>query len=367
MNRGLMQIGTRVVSAMLLVPFMAAIAWAAEKPAPLVIIAKVTEEEFIERIEALGTLKANESVELTVNVTETVTAIHFDDGERVEAGQVLVEMTSREEHALLQEARANLNEAKRQFNRVSRLESQGIEAQSLLDQRRREVDTARARLAAIESRLADRLIAAPFAGVVGLRNISVGALVETGDTITTLDDDATMKLEFAVPSVYLADLQPGLSIRARSRAYRERIFEGKVKVVGSRVDPVNRSVLVRAILANPERLLKPGMLMTVELLHNPRRTLVIPESALMPKGNEQFVFVVAGEENRVERRKIAIGSRRPGEVEVIGGLQLGERVITHGTDKAKADGKVRIKGVQNNEVAIDALLKPLVKAAKGGQ
>ncbi|MEW8637720.1 MAG: efflux RND transporter periplasmic adaptor subunit [Candidatus Thiodiazotropha endolucinida] len=300
-----------------------------------------------------------------MNVTETVSAIHFDDGERVETGQVLVEMTNSEEHALLQEARATLNEAKRQYNRVSRLESQGIEAQSLLDQRRREVDTARARLAAIESRLADRLITAPFSGVIGLRNISVGALVETGDTITTLDDDTTMKLEFAVSSVYLADLQPGLMIRARSRAFLDRIFEGEVKVVDSRVDPVNRSVLVRAMIANPERLLKPGMLMTVELLHNPRRTLLIPESALMPKGSDQFVFVVEGEENRVEKRKISIGSRRPGEVEVVSGLMIGERVITHGTDKAKADGKVRIKGVQKGEVAIDALLKPLVKATKG--
>ncbi|MEW8505853.1 MAG: efflux RND transporter periplasmic adaptor subunit [Candidatus Thiodiazotropha sp.] len=360
MNRGLMYTGSRFLLLMLLLPFMAASGWSAEKPPPLVIIAEVTEEEFIERIEALGTLKANESVELTVNVTETVTAIHFDDGERVESGQVLVEMTNREEHALLQEARATLNEAKRQFNRVSRLESKGIEAQSLLDQRRREVDTARARLAAIESRLADRLITAPFSGVIGLRNISVGALVETGDTITTLDDDATMKLEFAVPSVYLAALQQGLSIRARSRAYRDRIFEGNVKVVDSRVDPVNRSVLVRALIANPQRLLKPGMLMTVELLHNPRRALVIPESALMPRGSDQFVFVVEGKDNRVVKRKIAIGSRRPGEVEVVSGLQMGERVITHGTDKAKANGKVRIKGVQNNEVAIDALLKPLV-------
>jgi membrane fusion protein (multidrug efflux system) len=350
---------------LVLITLLSTSAWSGEKPPPLVIVAEVIEDEFIERIEALGTLKANESVELTVNVTETVTSIHFDDGQRVKAGQVLVEMTNREEHALLQEARATLNEAKRQYNRVSRLESQGIEAQSLLDQRRREVDTARARLAAIESRLADRLITAPFSGVIGLRNLSIGALVETGDTITTLDDDTTMKLEFAVPSVYLADLQPGLMIRARSRAYRERVFEGEVKVVDSRVDPVNRSILVRAMIANTDRLLKPGMLMTVELLHNPRRTLVIPESALMPKGRDQFVFVVDGKENRVVKRKISIGLRRPGEVEVVSGLQMGERVITHGTDKAKADGTVRIKGVQKSEVAIDALLKPLVKASKG--
>jgi membrane fusion protein (multidrug efflux system) len=349
---------------------MASPGWSAEKPAPQVLVAEVVEDDFVDRIEALGTLKANESVELTVNVTETITAIHFDDGQRVEAGQVLVEMTNSEEHAQLQEARATLNEAKRQYNRVSRLESRGIEAQSLLDQRQREVDTARARLAAIESRLADRLISAPFSGVIGLRNVSVGALVETGDTITTLDDDTTMKLEFAVPSVYLAELQPGLMIHARSRAYRDRNFEGEVKAVDSRVDPVNRSILVRAMIPNPDRLLKPGMLMTVELRHNPRRTQVIPESALMPKGSEQFVFVVEAdseaEEKRVVRRKISIGSRRPGEVEVLSGLHAGERVIIHGTDKAKAGGRVRIKGVHSGEAAIEELLKPMVKAVKGG-
>ena len=334
------------------------VGWSADKPPPLVIVAEAREDDFVERIEALGTLRANESVELTVNVTETVTALHFDDGQRVTKGQVLVEMTNREEHALLEEARANLNEAKRQFARVRSLESKGIEAQSLLDQRRREQDTARARLAAIESRLADRLIKAPFSGVVGLRDISVGALVEPGDTITTLDDDRVMKLEFAVPSTYLADLQPGLAIRGRTRAYADSVFEGQVKVVGSRVDPVNRSVLVRATLPNPQRLLKPGMLMTVELLHNARRTLLIPESALMPKGNEQFVLRVNGEQNRVEKRKIRIGSRRPGEVEVTEGLQVGDRIITHGTDKARVDEPVRIKGLDDGTQPIEELLRP---------
>ncbi|MEJ2693250.1 MAG: efflux RND transporter periplasmic adaptor subunit [Candidatus Thiodiazotropha sp.] len=304
---------------------------------------------FIDRIEALGTLKANESVALTVNVTETVTAIHFDDGQRVEKGQTLVEMTSSEEHALLEEARANLNEALRQFKRVRQLESQGIEAQSLLDQRRREVETARARLAAIESRLADRLIKAPFSGVLGLRNISIGALVETGDLITTLDDDSVMKLEFAVPSTYLSTLRPGLPIRARTRAYGERVFEGEVKVVDSRVDPINRSVLVRALLPNPERMLKPGMLMTVELLSNRRQALVIPEAALMPKGGDQFVMRLQGDPPQVEKLKILIGSRRAGEVEVIEGLREGDLVITHGMEKARVGSPVRIKGVRAKE------------------
>ena len=333
--------------------------WAEEKPAPQVIVAEVRETAFVDRVEALGTLKANESVQLTVNVSETVTAIHFDDGERVEQGMTLVEMTSREEHALLEEARANLDEARRQFRRVRQLESQGIEAQSLLDQRRREVDTARARLSAVESRLADRLIKAPFAGVLGLRNISVGALVETGDAITTLDDDRVMKLEFAVPSTYLAGLQAGLPIRARTRAYGDRIFEGEVKAIDSRVDPINRSVLVRAVLPNPERMLKPGMLMTVELLRNRRQALVIPEAALMPKGGQQFVMRIEGEPPLVQKQLIRIGSRRPGEVEVLEGLNLGDRVITHGMEKARVGGKVRIKGVEDETHSITELLKPV--------
>jgi membrane fusion protein (multidrug efflux system) len=331
---------------------------AQEKPGPEVIVAEVKPKAFIDRIEALGTLKANESVALTVNVTETVTAIHFDDGQRVERGDTLVEMTSSEEHALLEEARANLDEALRQFKRVRQLESQGIEAQSLLDQRRREVETARARLAAIESRLADRLIKAPFSGVLGLRNTSVGALVETGDLITTLDDDSVMKLEFAVPSTYLSSLQPGLAIRARTRAFGERVFEGEVKVVDSRVDPINRSLLVRALLPNPERMLKPGMLMTVELLSNQRQALVIPEAALMPKGSDQFVMRLQGDPPQVEKLKILIGSRRAGEVEVLDGLSAGDLVITHGMEKARVGAPVRIKGREGEGQSIPELLKP---------
>jgi membrane fusion protein (multidrug efflux system) len=338
-------------------------ALAQEKPAPQVIVAQAKQAQFIDRIEALGTLKANESVQLTANVTETVTALHFDDGQRVEKGEALVEMTSREEHALLEEARANLNEARRQFNRVKQLESQGIEAQSLLDQRRREVETARARLGAIESRLADRLLKAPFSGVLGLRNISVGALVETGDLITTLDDDSVMKLEFAVPSTYLSSLQPGLPIRARTRAYSDRVFEGEVKAVDSRVDPINRSLLVRALLPNPERMLKPGMLMTVELLRNQRQALVIPESALMPKGGDHFVMRLQGEPPMVEKLKIRIGSRRPGEVEVLEGLQPGELVITHGMEKVKIGGPVGIKGREGAGKPMSELLKPATKQA----
>jgi membrane fusion protein (multidrug efflux system) len=335
------------------------VANAAPPPVP-VIVAPVRSVPFEDRIEALGTLRANESVALTASVTETVGALHFDDGDRVQAGQVLIEMTSAEEQAQLNEARALVNEADRQLRRVQSLATQGTAAKSLLDERGRESETARARLVAIESRLSDRLIKAPFAGVVGLRNISVGALVEPGDLITTLDDDSVMKLDLSVPSVYLSDLVPGLAVKATTRAFGERTFDGEVRSIDSRVDPVTRSVVVRVLVPNPERILKPGMLMQVTLRKDPRQTLVIPEAALMPLGRQQFVLVAAEEEqgHKAEKRQIRIGSRRPGEVEVLDGLQQGQLVITHGTQRVRPGQAIELR-------AIESAAQPLAELLRG--
>ncbi|MGD8265690.1 MAG: efflux RND transporter periplasmic adaptor subunit, partial [Chromatiales bacterium] len=226
-------------------------------PKPVSVIAHtVAERTLTDRVEALGTLRANESVVLTASVTETVSEIHFDDGERVTAGQLLVEMTSQEEHALLEEARVRVADAERQYERVKLLTRQQTASESLYDERKRDLETARASLAALESRLADRLVRAPFDGVLGLRKISPGALVEPGDEITTLDDDSVMKLDFSVPSVFLPDLKAGLRIAAAARAYGNRSFEGEVSGIDSRVNPVTRSIQVRAILPNDDRVLK---------------------------------------------------------------------------------------------------------------
>lgn len=310
-----------------------------------------------DRIEALGTLRANESVELTSSVTETVTVLHFDDGDRVAAGQVLVEMTSAEENAQLEEAIATVAEAERQWRRIKSLQEKQTAAESLLDQRQRELQTSRARLAAIESRLADRLLRAPFAGVIGLRNVSVGALVEPGDVITTLDDDSVMKLDFSVPVIDLGLLAPDVPVVASTRTWEGRRFEGVVKSIDSRVDPVTRTIIVRALLPNPEQLLRPGMLMRVELLNQQREALVIPEECLLSQGEKQFILVVdTAADNSVERRQVQIGTRRPGEVEIISGLSAGERIITDGTLKVRAGSKVLIRGLDDGTTPISELL-----------
>ncbi|CAB5159498.1 CzcABC family efflux RND transporter, membrane fusion protein [Olavius algarvensis associated proteobacterium Delta 3] len=327
-----------------------------------VIVKEVTMDRFIDRVEALGTLRANESVELTASVSETVTAIHFEDGQRVEAGDILIEMTNEEEHALIAEEISTVAEAKKQYERMKSLVKRGSASKSLLDQRRREYETARARLLATESRLKDRLIVAPFSGLVGLRNISVGALIEPGDVITTLDDDSVMKLDFTIPAIHLSTLRIGLPIEARSPAFDGRKFNGTVSGINSRIDPTTRSIIARALLPNPERLLKPGMLMHVDLMKNPRDVLVIPEEALIPSGRENFVLIVDRTEGPTvaQRRKVTAGGRRPGDVEILDGLEAGEYVVIHGTLNTRPGQQVTV-------IAEDTGDEPLVNLLSKGQ
>ncbi|EIC22506.1 efflux RND transporter periplasmic adaptor subunit [Thiorhodovibrio frisius] len=323
---------------------------------PGVIVTEVREGPLADRIEALGTLKARESVVITANVTDAISAIHFDDGDRVKAGDLLVEMVSIEEHAQLEEVTARMGEAQSQYDRVKSLEASGSASTSLLDERRRDLFTARASLAAIESRLSDRLIKAPFDGVVGLRNISLGALVQPGDVITTLDDDSRLKLDFAVPSLFLGSLAPGVQVEARTRAIPDQVFEGTVSSIDSRVDPVTRSVQVRALFDNNQRLLRPGQLMTVDLLRNPRQALMVPESALLHRGEEHFVFVVTGEAPMVDKRQVEIGTRKPGQAEILSGLNAGDRVVTHGLQKIKPGAPVKIIAVDDGSRSLKEML-----------
>ncbi len=323
-----------------------------------VIVQAVTSQPLESRIEALGTLRANESIRLTSNVTKTVTNINFDDGQRVKKGQVLVEMTNAEERALLDEARFNMEEARKQMERVRSLVETRAASQSLLDQRMREYESAHARYLAIDARLQDLHLDAPFSGVVGLRNISVGALVSPGDLITTINDDSRMKLDFTVPAIYLRSLQVDLPIMAKSRALGDKIFEGKIYSIDNQIDPVTRAITVRALLPNDDRELKQGMLMSINLYANKREALVISEAALVPLGSDNFVFVVQpqGETLTVERRQVTIGQRLRGFVEILNGLEADEKVVTHGLQKIRAGTLINITAEETGEESLSELI-----------
>lgn len=297
-----------------------------------VVVQVVTEEPLVDRVEAIGTLRANETIILASTVTETVTALNFEDGQRVKKGDILVEMARGEEKARIDEQRALVREAQQQLDRARELARTGAVSRTILDQRQREYTAAVSGMAALQARLDDYLVTAPFDGVVGMRNISVGALLQPGTQITTLDDDTTMKLDFSVPSVFLPSLKPGLTIIARASGFPQS-FNGTITAIGSQINPDTRAVSVRAILPNPDGMLKPGLLMTIELLKNPRDAVVIDENAIIPEGRKAYVLVVNPTANPLvpEKREVTLGTRRPGNVEITEHLRVGEQVIVKGT------------------------------------
>lgn len=298
--------------------------------APELVIAEPVEyREIVDAIESIGTTHANESVTITSKLTDTVSRVHFEDGDFVEAGAVLVEMTNSEESALLAEARANLEDARRQLARQEGLGNRGMVAKSLIDEAVGRAEAAAARYQAITARMEDRLIRAPFSGLLGFRGISPGSLLTPSTPITTLDDVSIIKLDFSVPEIYLGVIQPGFRIISRSDAWRDREFEGVINSIGTRIDPVTRAVTVRAVIDNVDGLLRPGMLLGVRIITNVRQALVIPESAFIQIANETYVYI-AGEDGLAHRQVIEVGARRFGYVEVVAGLAAGELVITEG-------------------------------------
>ena len=325
-----------------------------------VIVERVGLQRIADSLEALATLRANETVAITANVSDTISRVNFEDGQAVEAGDVLVELTDQEESALLAEAESLAEEAQRQYERIERLVAQGNASESLLDERRREWRTAEARLDAVRSRLADRLITAPFSGHVGLRMVSPGALVSPGDVITTLVDDSRMKLDFTIPALYLNTVSRGTVIEGATPVFPNRSFAGEVSSVDSTIDPVTRSITVRAIIPNDRRDLVPGMLMTLNLLRNERDAIVISEEAVIPRGASTFVLVVdtSTEPYTAQERQVDLGTRLPGQVEVVAGLEIGETIISHGTLKVRPGAPVRIHAVDDGTRPIAELIKP---------
>jgi membrane fusion protein (multidrug efflux system) len=300
------------------------------------------QQSFQSRVQALGTLRAWESVDITSSVAETVAELHFDDGESVEQGKLLVTLLQVEERAALNEQSEALAEQEREVNRLVDLARQNQVAQTELDQRRTLAAIARSRIEQQKAQIEDRNITAPFTGVLGLRQVSPGALVRPGDVITTLDDVSRMRLDFTVPARFLRFLQPGQQIEAATAAYPQA-FTGELSAVDSRVDPINRSITARATFENPEDLLKPGLLMQVVVLGERRMTVLVPEESLVSRATEHFVWQI-GEDNASARRvSIEIGERRPGWVEVVEGLSAGDRIVRDGVGRLRGNsGSVRV-------------------------
>lgn len=290
-------------------------------------------------IEAVGTARANESVDVTSKTSNTITAIRFGEGDRVKRGAVLVEFDSAQAKAALAEAEAALAESANQFGRSRDLFTSKALSLAQMDLIEATLKGNQARVSAAKAQLADTVIRASFDGRTGFRYVSVGSFVSPGTVITTLDDTSIINLDFTVPETYIYVLEEDLPVTALTAGLPDRTFKGEVTTLGSRVDPVTRSITVRAEIPNQDGVLRPGMFMTVRLQGDVAPTLLVPEAAVVPEQGRTFVFLV--HDGLVERREVRTGRRRPGLVEIVEGLVVDERVVVEGTQHIRDGSRVQ--------------------------
>jgi membrane fusion protein (multidrug efflux system) len=308
--------------------------------ATLVKVHRTAEEEFEVIVEALGTGRANESVLITTQTSDIVYKINFDDGDKVKAGQILLTLIDLEEKARLAALDVDLQEANRQLNRVTNLAKNNVASEQLLDEQQAEVNALIAEMNVLKTQMRALEVRAPFDGLLGLRQVSVGALVRPGDAITTLDDLSIIKVDFNIAEVHLPSLAINQKIRATSIAYPDEIFEGKIVSIGSRVDPATRAIQIRANINNQDFKLRPGMLLQINLQKKLLTTLVLPEASLVPVEEKHFIFVV--NDGVATRKQVQIGLRKPGIVQIVSGLKKGEEVVIEGALKLRDGSKVNV-------------------------
>lgn len=307
-------------------------------------VATVQPRTFEDTIEVLGVAKGRQSVTLTAATTQLVERVRFKDGQHVARGAVLVELRDTEQNAGTAQAEARLVEARRAYDRYKTLGDQGWASKAQVDQFEAAWRSAQADVAAAKARQSDRIIRAPFAGVVGLSDVAPGALVNPGAPIVTLDDVSVMRVDFQVPERYLNQLREGQTLLATADAYPGETIAGRIAQLDTRVDERTRAITARAEFSNAAGRLKPGMLVRVGVSRGQRTNPSAPESAVSVQGDGAFVFVLhnRGQATMVEQRPIVTGLRQRGFVEITEGVKPGDRIVADGLNKIQPGQPVRI-------------------------
>jgi membrane fusion protein (multidrug efflux system) len=317
---------------------------------------QVETRAFVDAIEVLGVAKGRQSVTLSAAATQLVEKVNFRDGQAVPRGAILVELRDTEQSAGLEQARARMVEAERAFERYKSLGDKGFASKAAIDQYEAAYLSAKADVAAAQARQNDRMIRAPFAGVVGLSDVAPGALVNPGAPIVTLDDVSAIRVDFPVPERYLAQIREGQPITASVDAYPGLAISGRIARIDTRIDERTRAVTARAEFANPGRTLKPGMMVRVAISRGQRQALSVPEAAVAVQGDAAFVYVLQprGSQMLAEQRPVLTGLRQAGYVELREGVRAGDRIVADGLNKVTAGQPVRVIGARTAEGAAQA-------------
>ncbi|MGQ0620158.1 MAG: efflux RND transporter periplasmic adaptor subunit [Panacagrimonas sp.] len=289
----------------------------------------------------VGSLMANESLAIRPEVTGRVVRIGFAEGGPIARDALLFELDASVDRAQVNQAAANLALASRNAQRVAELFADQLISPAERDAATASLDAATATLELARARLAKTVIQAPFAGRAGLRKVAVGDYVNPGQDLVMLEDIARMKLEFRLPELALSDVRTGQAVEFELDAFPGDRFVATVYALDSGVSPDTRSFALRAVLDNPDQRLRPGQFARVRLIvETTAAALLIPEQAIVPRGEQAFVFVI--ENGKAVERAIRLGQRRPGEVQVLEGLTPGDSVVVSGLQKITHGSAVEI-------------------------
>ena len=305
-------------------------------------VAKAETVSLADEVLAVGTLRASETVVMKPEIAGRIVRIGFGDGARVPTGALLVALDDSLLAAQVEQARAELWLARASFERTEDLAMRNFVSGSARDQAAATLKVQEARLKLAEAQLAKTRIVAPFAGVLGLRNVSVGDFVKDGAELVTLEDVSSMKVDVRLPERFLGELRKGQAIAISVDAFPKRVFTARLDALDVQVDANGRSVLARGRLANPDGALRTGMFAKARIvLKEKPAALVVPEEAILPVGADTIVYRI--DEGKAMRTKVQTGIRREGKVEIVSGLKPGDQVVTAGQLRLPRDAmEVRV-------------------------
>ena len=306
-------------------------------------LTKVATAILPQTITAVGSLRSDESVTLRPEVSGRITAIEFQEGQRVTKGAVLVRLDPAVNMAEVQQTRANLALAKSKYERAVDLSTRNFISGQAKDEAKNNFEVAQAAAGLSEARLAKTEIRAPFSGFIGLRVVSVGDYVREGADLVNLEAIDPIKVDFRVPETFLRQVKVGQAVDVMLDALPGKTYNGKVIALNPLLDAAGRALVIRAQVRNQDTTLRPGMFARVSLITSTKQdALVVPEESLVPQGSEQFLFRIV--DNRAERVKVETGHRRDGKVEILSGVAKDDVIVLAGQSRLQQGSTVRASG-----------------------
>jgi membrane fusion protein (multidrug efflux system) len=325
-------------------------------PPPTVVeVTTATTRDVEVKVAAVGTLDADQSIVVSPEINGIVTSIDFTDGQRLNQGDQIISIDSGSLKARLMQTQARLTLTRANFDRAQRLRKKGSGTERALDEALNDMRSAEADNAAAKADLDKANIAAPFAGIIGLRQVSLGQYLKAGDPIATLADVDHLRIDFRVSEVFLTQISKGQSVQVTFDALPGQTFTGTITGIDPVIDISGRAISVRAAIVNKDEKLRPGLFGRVSIVTTTHHSIVLPESALVPQATgEKAVFVVTDQPDKgkvAELKIIEIGERMAGEVEVLSGIKEGDTVVTAGQLKIRSGDPVVLREINSTDVS----------------